>query len=226
MSLVRRLQERHTKSGERNRELSVGALATVATVATVREISPQVTNSNTASGKLYERSQGLVPLCDRIPSKNSTEGYRISSTSRTQGGNVAINRQAHPALERSGQTGITNETTLTVATGATHRPVPSCSTCRYVSCFNDCKIPVESGLSKKFMLISHPSGGESCLSYRQKLSVQVEVLLRKIRQAYEEKTITDRDYSEATRSVENAPFEASLLSEWDSLIEICRRANR
>jgi len=63
----------------------------------------------------------------------------------------------------------------------------TCANCAHVSIYGNCGEPERAGLSKTFMLVSHPEGGKDCAAYAAKPSPpdpEIEPLIQAIAEHY------------------------------------------
>jgi hypothetical protein len=232
MSLLSRLQEKYAQPRVSTDEKFGGHNAPealcVAAVATVTVASPPGPNFNTNKGQLVRGKSGLEP--EQPPELLSADpsGRLTVWPSRQAQGHILDPSPTQPshALDILRKINSFSNATLTVATYATQPPSPSCDTCRFASKFKNCTEPVESGLSAKFMLISHPDAGKSCAEYSPIHSLRTEEVIKRLHQAHKLGAITDTDYLEANQSIEKSMCDESLIEEWHELIERCIQAGR
>lgn len=97
-----------------------------------------------------------------------------------------------------------------------------CSSCTHASRFGNCTIPVEAGLSDKFMLISHPQGGQGCETYQRKLNPLVGEAIALATIALRFKAISQTEFDQLCESVRSNEDDENFLHEWIQLIGACQ----
>jgi len=101
----------------------------------------------------------------------------------------------------------------------------SCRICRYVSRFGNCTVPITSGLSEKFMLISHPQTGVGCGKFQPSIAEKTAHVLHLIDRALRIKAI-DKDEAERARDavLRANSIDYQYVIEYESLIRACIRS--
>jgi len=97
-----------------------------------------------------------------------------------------------------------------------------CSSCTHASHFGNCTIPVEAGLSNKFMLISHPQRGQGCESYQRKLNPLVGEAIALATITLRFKSISQAEFDQLSESVLSNQDDENFVREWIQLIGACR----
>jgi len=101
----------------------------------------------------------------------------------------------------------------------------SCRICRYVSRFGNCTVPIASGLSEKFMLISHPQKGVGCVKFQPSISEKTAHVLHLIDRALRIKAVDEEGAERAGDAVLRADsIDYQCVIEYESLIRASIRS--
>ena len=123
---------------------------------------------------------------------------------------------------------INDVTPVTPVTLQSRQSLPDlqrCKQCRYVSRFGNCMEPIASGLSKKFMLISHPHDGLGCDKFQPSFPEQTAHVLHVIDRALRIKAIDEEEAERARASISRADSnDLQDVIEYKSLIRACIRS--
>ncbi len=119
-------------------------------------------------------------------------------------------------------------TPVTLVTLQSRQSLPDlqrCKQCRYVSRFGNCTEPIASGLSEKFMLISHPHDGLGCDKFQPSFSEKTAHVLHVIDRALRIKAIDEEEAERARASISRADSnDRQYVIEYESLIRACIRS--
>jgi hypothetical protein len=119
---------------------------------------------------------------------------------------------------------VTPETPVTLRGKQSLQDLKRCKQCRYVSRFGNCTVPIASGLSEKFMLISHPQKGVGCAKFQPSISEKTAYVLLLIVRALRIRAIDEDEAERARDAVLRADsIDYQYVIEYESLIRACIR---
>jgi hypothetical protein len=119
---------------------------------------------------------------------------------------------------------VTPETPVTLRGKQSPQDLKRCKQCRYVSRFGNCRVPIASGLSDRFVLISHAHEGEGCTKFQPSISEKTAYVLLLIDRASRIRAIDEDEAERAGDAVLGADStDYQYVIEYESLIRACIR---
>jgi len=120
---------------------------------------------------------------------------------------------------------VTPETPVTLRGKQSPQDLKRCKQCRYVSRFGNCTVPIASGLSDRFALISHAHEGAGCTKFQPTNSEKTAYVLLLIDRALRIKAIDEEEAERARDAVLRADsIDYQYVIEYESLIRACIRS--
>jgi len=95
------------------------------------------------------------------------------------------------------------------------------SQCNHRSVFENCTVPMKTGLSPTFKLISHPENGRGCVAFSKRLNFFTEEALEQTESTLAAGAIDADDAAIAQSAIKAADGDDPLIAEWLNLLNAC-----